>query len=316
MKRILVTGASGQIGSDLIEALGRRPAIDELVLVDLNPPEEMPEHASFEALDVREKGALDQLLREHDIDTVFHLASLLSAKGEQRPNMTWDVNMMGLKHVLDLAVEQQIKVFWPSSIAVFGPATPRAHTPQHTVLDPYTMYGITKVSGELLCRYYHRKYGVDVRSLRYPGIISHKTAPGGGTTDYAVEIFPAAVEDGSYTCFLKPKTRLPMMYMPDAVEATLALMDADPNRLSVHTSYNVAAVTFSPEELVDEVCKHLPTFTCAFEPDERQDIADSWPASIDDSAARRDWDWEPHYDLPALVEDMLTAVQHKHSMGV
>ena len=317
MKRILVTGASGQIGSDLSEALNRRSDTEELILTDLDPPKDMPHDAVFEKFDVRDRSALDNLLERHaPIDTVFHLASLLSAKGEKRPGMTWDVNMSGLQHILHGARDHGYTIFWPSSIAVFGPATPRAHTPQYTTLDPYTMYGVTKVSGELLCRYYYRKHGVDVRSIRYPGIISHKTAPGGGTTDYAVEIFSAAVEEGQYTCFLKPKTRLPMMYMPDAIKAALKLMDADAERITVRTSYNVAALSFSPEELVKEIAAHVPDFSCTYEPDERQDIADSWPASIDDGPARRDWRWEPQYDLPALVEDMVRAVREKQSVQV
>ncbi len=316
MERILITGANGQIGADLVDDLNGRAGIGELVLVDLTQPEDPPPGAQVEVLDVREKDKLGRLISSNEIDTVFHLASLLSARGEHQPDATWDVNMRGLKNVLELAAEQDCKVFWPSSIAVFGPATPRAHTPQYAALDPYTMYGVTKVSGEYLCRYYHHKHGVDVRSLRYPGIISHKRPPGGGTTDYAVDIFTSAVEEGTYKCFLKPKTRLPMMYMPDAVNAALALMEAERDRINVRTSYNIAAVSFAPEDIVAALQQHMPEFTCAYEPDERQSIADSWPASIDNSAARRDWGWHPSYDLPALVEDMLTAVRAKHSVGV
>ncbi len=308
MNRILVTGATGQIGSDLVDVLRRQHPPDHIVELDLKrPPERNGRMADrcFEVGDVRDREALDRIIRAHDVGTVYHLASLLSASGERQPDRTWDVNINGLKHVLDLAREHDLAVFWPSSIAVFGPNTPKENTPQQTVLDPDTMYGVTKRSGELLCRYYHKRFGVDVRSLRYPGLISYAAPPGGGTTDYAVEMFHAAVQDGAYTCYLRPDTRLPMMYMPDALAAVLALMNADAEGLSVRTSYNVGAFSFAAEELAAAIRQHVPGFEVTYAPDERQQIADSWPASIDDTPARTDWTWAPDFDLDAMTQDML-----------
>ncbi len=307
MNRILVTGANGQIGTDLVEALCALPSKPFLLATDLRPPPHQNGRGGvpFRALDVRDRGALLRLIEEYRIDTVMHLASLLSATGERDVDLAWSVNMDGLKHVLDAARIYGLRVFWPSSIAVFGPRTPRERAPQHTVLDPTTIYGVTKVSGELLCRYYFDRYGVDVRSLRYPGIISYKTPPGGGTTDYAVEIFHAALRDGAYTCFLKPGTRLPMMYMPDAIRATIELMQADPSRLSVRTSYNLGAFSFTAEELSKGIAARVPGFSCAYAPDERQAIADSWPNSIDDRAAKEDWGWQPAFTVPQMIEDMI-----------
>jgi nucleoside-diphosphate-sugar epimerase len=255
--------------------------------------------------DVRDRDALAEIISRHEVETVYHLASLLSATGEQHPDRAWDVNLGGLKNVLDLAQQRDLQVFWPSSIAVFGPSTPKQDTPQNTVLDPATMYGVTKRSGELLCQYYHRRYDLDVRSLRYPGLVSHKTAPGGGTTDYAVDMFVAAAEDRDYTCFLEPDARLPMMYMPDAIQATLDLMGSDSDALSVRDSYNIAALNFSPRDLAAAIQRHRPGFSCTYAPDERQEIADAWPSSVDDTAARSDWGWAPEYDLDAMTGDML-----------
>jgi nucleoside-diphosphate-sugar epimerase len=255
--------------------------------------------------DVRDRAALAEAVSTYDVDTIYHLASLLSATGEEHPDRTWDVNTGGLKHVLDLAREHDLRLFWPSSIAVFGPSTPKEHTPQQTVLDPTTMYGVTKRSGELLCRYYHRRFGVDVRSLRYPGLVSYKTEPGGGTTDYAVDMCAQAAAGRDYACFLRSDTRLPMMYMPDALRATLALMDADGDALTVRDSYNIGALSFTPQELAATLQEHVPSFTCTYEPDARQEIADNWPGSVDDQAARADWGWSPEYDLDAMAEDML-----------
>ncbi len=307
--RILVTGANGQIGSELVEALRQRHGPEQVVGLDLNPPPTAngPSAAApFEVMDVRDREALAGVLDRHEIGTIYHLASLLSATGEQHPDRAWDVNMSGLKNVLDLARRRPVDtVFWPSSIAVFGPTTPRDDTPQNTVLDPTTMYGVTKRSGELLCRYYHRRYDLDVRSLRYPGLLSYKTAPGGGTTDYAIDMLTRAAAGEDYTCFLEPDTRLPMMYMPDAIQGTLALMDADADALSVRDSYNAGALSFSPAELAAAIRARVPTFDCHYEPDERQRIAENWPSSVDDTAARTDWDWAPEYDLDALTEDML-----------
>ena len=308
MSHILVTGANGQIGSELVEVLRRRHGSSEVVRLDLKPPPTAngPSAGPFEVADVRDREALADVIARHRIDTIYHLASLLSATGEQRPDRTWDVNINGLKHVLDLAREHDLQVFWPSSIAVFGPSTPQQDAPQNTVLDPTTMYGVTKRSGELLCRYYHRRYDLDVRSLRYPGLISYKTVPGGGTTDYAVDMLARAAHGQDYTCFLEPDTRLPMMYMPDAIRATLALMAADAAALSVRDSYNAGALSFSPAELTAAIQAHVPGFACTYTPDERQQIADNWPASVDDTAARSDWGWAPEYDLNAMTEDMLS----------
>jgi nucleoside-diphosphate-sugar epimerase len=309
MSHVLVTGANGQIGSELVEVLRERHGAQQVVRLDLQPPPTPNGQsitAPFEEVDVRNREALTEVITAHDVDVVYHLASLLSATGEKHPDRAWDVNMEGLKNVLDLARQHDLQVFWPSSIAVFGPSTPTTDTPQNTVLDPATMYGVTKRSGELLCQYYHRRYGLDVRSLRYPGLISYKTAPGGGTTDYAVDMYKQAAEGHDYTCFLERDARLPMMYMPDAIRATLDLMAADGEALSVRDSYNVAAFSFSPEDLAASLRRHVPGFSCSYEPDERQRIADAWPSTVDDSAARTDWNWAPEYDLDAMTEDMLS----------
>jgi nucleoside-diphosphate-sugar epimerase len=311
MGRILVTGANGQIGSDLVKALQMEVGRHEVVSSDLRPPPQWDDNGSIHhvILDVLDKEDLDRVVEENDIDTIYHLASLLSVSGEKNLDLAWDVNLNGLKNVLDVARQHDSRVFWPSSIAVFGPDTPRNLAPQTTVLDPRTVYGITKVSGELLCRYYHDKFGLDVRSLRYPGIIGFNAPPGGGTTDYAVEIFLAAAAGDSYTCFVGPETRLPMMYMPDAVKAAWELMSADSSRITVRTSYNVSAVSFSVEEVAEEIRRHIPGFQVSYVPDQRQAIADTWPEDIDDSIARRDWGWRHEHDLPDLVEDMLAHVK-------
>jgi nucleoside-diphosphate-sugar epimerase len=308
MTSILVTGAHGQIGSELVEVLRTQENVDQVVGLDLNPPSATDGRASsgpFVCADVRNHGVLADTLDEYDVDVVYHLASLLSATGEKKPDRAWNVNMTGLRNLLDLARKRSLKLFWPSSIAVFGPSTPKTDTPQQTVLDPSTMYGVTKRSGELLCQYHHRRYGTDVRSLRYPGLVSHKTPPGGGTTDYTVDLLAAAARRENYTCFLERDTRLPMMYMPDALQATLDLMAAPPDALSVRDSYNIGALSFSPEELVDAVRRHVPDFSCQYDPDERQKIADAWPSSIDDERARADWGWEPGAGLEDMVEDMI-----------
>ena len=316
-KRILVTGAAGQIGSELAQLLRSTYGNGSVVVSDIvaiSGP--LAESGPTERLDITDGPALGALLRKHKIDTVYHLAALLSATGEKTPQKAWDININGLYNVLEAARELGLaRVFSPSSIAVFGPATPRENTPQDTVLDPKTMYGVTKVAGELLCDYYVQKYGLDVRGCRYPGIISHQTLPGGGTTDYAVAIYYAAVKSGRYTCFLREETRLPMMYMPDCLKCTLDLMRADFAGLKHHSNFNVSAMSFSADELAAEIRKRIPSFVCDYRPDFRQAIADSWPASIDDSAARREWGWRPAYDLARMTDDMLSALTKRHAAG-
>jgi nucleoside-diphosphate-sugar epimerase len=316
-KRIMMTGAAGQIGSELAQALRKKHGAGNVLVTDLvRPPAELTGAGPFELLDVTDRRALDGLIGKYAIDTVYHLAALLSATGEKNPQKAWDVNMNGLYNVLETARERGlVRVFSPSSIAVFGPATPRNNTPQDTVLDPTTMYGVTKVAGEMLCDYYVRKYGLDVRGCRYPGIISHQTLPGGGTTDYAVAIYYEAVKYGRYTCFLREDTRLPMMYMPDCLKCTLDVMEADFGKLKHHSNFNVTAMSFSAGELTAEIRKHIPSFECRYEPDFRQAIADSWPASIDDAAARREWGWKPDYDLAAMTVDMLAALAKRQAAG-
>jgi nucleoside-diphosphate-sugar epimerase len=304
MATTLVTGAAGQIGTDLVRALRARDGADAVVATDLAPAPEAWGDGPSETLDVTDRDAIRRLVETHRVDTVYHLASLLSATGERKPAAAWEVNVNGLRHVLEAARERRLRVFWPSSIAVFGPTTPRV-APQRTVLEPSTIYGVTKVTGELLCQYYHAKHGVDVRSVRYPGLISYTTPPGGGTTDFAVAIFHAAAAGEPYTCFVGPQTRLPMMYMPDALTGTLSLMDAPAAGLSVRTSYNLGALSFTAGELAEAISRRVPGFEVIYAPDYRQAIADSWPAAVDDSAARSDWGWAPAYGLDEMVDDML-----------
>jgi len=311
---ILVTGAKGQIGSDLTAALRQRYGAEAVLETDLQaaPVNSAGEHAPlYRTLDVTDKERLEELIASHQVDTIYHLASLLSARGEDNPDQCWRINIDGLRNVLDAARRHGIRVFWPSSIAVFGKHAPRVDTPQYTVLQPSTMYGVTKVAGELLCQYYAERFQVDVRSLRLPGIISYTANAGGGTTDYAVEIFREALTTGRYTCFVRPDTRLPMMYMPDTIRAMLELMEADSEAITVRTSYNLAGFSFTAGELAEEIRRHLPTFECQFVPDFRQEIADTWPVSIDDSQARQDWGWKAEFDLPAIVSDMLTNLRER-----
>lgn len=314
MRKILVTGAFGQIGSELVPALMAKYGQENVIAVGHHSVPKDYEGIVETVADITDKSALEQLIKKHNIGIVYHLVSLLSAKGEVDPTLTWHINMDGLKHVLDLAVAYKLQVFWPSSIAAFGPTTPRDNTPQQTVLEPTTMYGVTKVAGENLCHYYYQKYGVDVRSVRYPGIISWKAEPGGGTTDYAVAIFYEGLKTGRYTCFVGPETVLPMMYMDDAVKATMQLMEADPAKLTVRTSYNLAAISFSAVELAIEINKLLPV-TVTYQPDHRQKIADSWPKSIDDSVARADWGWSHAFDLQQMTAEMLKQLRHKFGMS-
>jgi nucleoside-diphosphate-sugar epimerase len=303
--RILVIGANGQIGTELTEELVRRLGRDAVVTGDV-APEGRVRGAWHEQLDCTDIGALTQAVERHGITQVYHLAAALSARGEKHPMWAWDLNMKGLLNVLEVARSHRLeRVFWPSSIAAFGPTTPREATPQKTVMEPTTVYGISKVAGEGWCDWYWRNHGVDVRCLRYPGLISWKTPPGGGTTDYAVEIFHAALEDGRYTSFLREDTALPMMYMPDAIRATLELMDVPAGALKERHGYNLAAFSVTPRAIADAIACRIPGFTLECEPDFRQAIADSWPRSIDDAAARRDWGWREAYDLQAMVDDML-----------
>jgi nucleoside-diphosphate-sugar epimerase len=304
--KILVIGAGGQLGSELTQGLWSRYGKEEVIATDIKEPQGILSQGNFERLDVLNQNQLSDFIRKNRITQIYHLAAVLSATGEQNPAFTWHVNMDGLLHVLNAAVEFKIeKVYWPSSIAVFGPNTPRQRTPQHTVNDPTTIYGISKLAGERWCDWYHRKHDVDVRSLRYPGLIGYKSKPGGGTTDYAVDIFFKAVEEKKYVCFLKPDSYLPMMYMDDAVKATLDLMEAPAERITIRSSYNVAAISFCPAEIAAEIKRHVPDFTISYQPDFRQGIADSWPDSIDDSIARKDWGWQHQFDLAKLTSEIL-----------
>ncbi len=312
-EKAIVTGATGQIGSELVMELRSRHGGENVVAVGhrRKPSDKVLNTGPYESIDVSDKASIEKAVREYSIDTIYHLAALLSATGEQDPQLAWEVNTNSLYYILEIAREQKLKVFWPSSIAVFGPATPRQYTPQDTVLVPTTMYGVSKVAGELLCNYYFTKYGLDVRSVRYPGIISAETLPGGGTTDYAVEIFYEAIRRQQYTCFVRADTVLPMMYMPDCLKATLDLMRADQSRVKCRTSYNIAGISFSAAELVDEIRRHIPGLQVSYKPDFRQKIADSWPMTVDDSAARRDWSWKPAYDLCAMTKDMIERLSKK-----
>ena len=309
-KKILVTGVLGQIGSELVPKLWDRYGKENVIALDYSSPPEDYDGVILKG-DVRDEERMRDLWMKYEFDEVYHLASLLSATGEKRPDLAWDVNMCGLKIILDLAKEHDTRVFWASSIAVFGPNSPKERTPQHTVLEPITIYGVTKVSGELLCQYYHEKYGLDVRSLRYPGLISWKEKPGGGTTDYAVEMFYKAIKGEKYTCFVREDTRLPMMYMGDAIRGTLELMEIDEEDITIRTSYNHSALSFTAADLVEELQNYYPDFEVEYEPDERQKNADSWPDSIDDSKARRDWNWEHEYDLERIVKVMLENLEKK-----
>lgn len=313
MKKILVTGAFGQIGSELVPALQNKYGKENVVAVGHST---IPENFDgiLEKADTRDKEVLKNIIQKYNINVIYHLVSLLSVKGEIDPSVTWDINMNGLKNVLDLGVEFGIQIFWPSSIAAFGPSTPRTDTPQHTVLEPTTIYGVTKYAGEGLCKYYNIKYGLDVRSVRYPGIISWKTPPGGGTTDYAVAIFYDGLQKGEYECFVGPETTLPMMYIDDAVKATIDLMEAESSQITIRNSYNLTAISFKAEELAQELKKHIPDLKVTYKPDARQKIADSWPMTIDDSDARKDWGWKHDFDLSRMTEDMVINLKKKFRM--
>jgi nucleoside-diphosphate-sugar epimerase len=302
---ILVIGSSGQIGTELVNRLREIHGESKVIAADLNIPAEKG-NGPFEQLNVLDNSRLSELFSTYQVSEVYLLAAMLSATGEKNPLKAWDLNMNGLLNLLEAAREGKFqKLYWPSSIAVFGPTTPKVNTPQLTIAEPSTVYGISKLAGERWCEYYHNKYGIDVRSLRYPGLIGWKSAPGGGTTDYAVHIFHEALEKGHYTSFLDKGTTLPMMYMSDGIDATIQIMQAPSDKISIRSSYNLAGMSFAPEDIADEIRKHISDFKMDYAPDFRQQIAESWPSIIDDTAAREDWGWMPKFDLPAMTNDML-----------
>jgi len=318
-RRILVTGALGQIGSELTLGLKERYGADNVIATDIQPDakKKLSNDVTFETLDVLKPDRISSAVRKHRIDAIYHLAALLSAVAEKKPRDAWDINMGGLLNVLDAAKENRCSVFFPSSIGAFGPSTPQDGTPQDTIQRPTSMYGVTKVAGELLCDYYAAQSGVDVRGVRFPGIISNGTPPGGGTTDYAVEIFYEAIKNRTYTCFLKEGTSLDMMYMPDAITAAIGVMEADPSRLKHRNSFNVTAMHFTPEMLAAEIAKHIDGFTMKYRVDPvRQRIADSWPNYMDDGAAREEWGWKPDFDLASMTADMIRVLREKHKHGL
>ncbi len=305
-EKILVIGAGGQLGTELIQGFWKVYGKDRIIATDIKEPQGILAQGNFELLDVMKPKQLQALLQKNKFTQLYHLAAVLSASGEKNPKSAWRLNMESLIHVLDEAVASKIeKVYWPSSIAVFGPSTPKDHTPQDTIMDPVTIYGISKQAGERWCEWYWRRYGLDVRSLRYPGLIGYKAQPGGGTTDYAVEIFLAALKEKKYECFLKRDAYLPMMYMEDAVKATIDLMETPAERIKVRSAYNISAMSFCPAEIAAAITKHIPEFQITYRPDFRQEIADTWPNSIDDSRARGDWGWKPEFDLQEMTTDIL-----------
>ena len=315
-EKILIIGASGQLGTELVDALRNIYGASSVVASDIRKSDNpVFETGPFETLDILDLAKWKDILQRHQPTQVYHLAALLSATAEQNPEFAWKLNMQGLFHVLDAAREEGSsigRVYWPSSIAAFGPNTPRFDTPQYGPMDPTTVYGISKYAGELYIQYYFQRYGVDTRSLRYPGLIGHKSDPGGGTTDYAVGIYHDALKGEVHDCFLKEGTILPMLYMPDAVKATLDVMHADPEKIKMRMSYNLAGMSFAPEEIADSIKEHIPDFQIAYNPDYRQAIADTWPAVIDDSLAREHWGWKPEYDLAAMTKDMLENIAPRY----
>ena len=318
MRKILVTGAVGQIGSELTMALRKKYGNDNVLACGrkTKPSETLRNSGPFEFIDIAKRETVEKVVKDYDIDTIYNMAAILSAAGEEHPILCWNVNINGLYNILEIAHEYKMnRIFVPSSIAVFGPETPRKNTPQETVLKPRTMYGVTKVAGELLGDYYFKKFGIDIRGIRYPGIISSETLPGGGTTDYAVEIFYEAIKNKNYTCFVKKDTVLPMMYMPDCIKATIDLMESDVSKLNHHCDFNLASMSFSAGELAAEIKKHIHEFKCDYKPDFRQAIADSWPQSIDDTAARKEWDWKPSYNLVSMTKDMLKKLGKRYTEG-
>jgi nucleoside-diphosphate-sugar epimerase len=319
MKKILVIGAAGQIGSELTLELRKIYGGENVIAGEIkdSASDKVMESGPFVKVDITDRNSIASVVKKYNIDAIISMAAILSACGEENPLLAWNVNMNGFLNVLEVAREFKLKqVFNPSSIAAFGPSTPRDNTPQETILKPTSMYGVTKVAGELLADYYVKKFGLDVRGLRYPGIISNETLPGGGTTDYAVAIYYEAIKHGKYTCFLKEDTMLPMMYMPDCLKATLDLFHADYSKLKHHSDFNLAAMSFTPKTLAESIKKYIPEFTIDYKIDFRQAIADSWPRSIDDSAAREEWGWKPSYDLDAMTADMLKVLGEKHKLGL
>ena len=316
MNRILVTGAMGQIGAELTQALRERYGADNVIASDVKSPEKGSE-GPLEYLDVTSQKAVSAIIEKHKIDAIFHLAAILSASGEENPQLCWHVNVQGIYQILEAAREHRVRrVICPSSIAVFGPETPRLNTPLETILRPTTMYGVTKVTGELLGNYYFRRFGLDVRGIRYPGVISSEVLPHGGTTDYAVEIFYDAVKHRRYTCFLEANTVLPMIYMPDVISGTIRLAEADVSSLRHHADFNIAGFSIAPKDLAEEIKKFIPDFEITYAPDHRQSLAESWPQSIDDSAAREEWGWQPRYDLHTMASDMLTKLAGRYQQSL
>ena len=313
-KSILILGACGQIGTELTLALRELYGNEQVVASDIREgADSLMNSGPFELLDATNYEAIEDVIMYHEIEEVYLMAAMLSATAEKFPERAWNLNMNSLFNVLNLAKERKIeKVFWPSSIAVFGPNTPKDNTPQSTIMEPSTVYGISKQSGERWCSYYYHKFGVDVRSVRYPGLISWKTLPGGGTTDYAIEIYHEALEKGTYTCFLNEDVKLPMMFMDDAIRATIKLMDCNPEKISVRSSYNLAAMSFSPADISSSIKKHIPNFKVSYSPDFRQSIAETWPSSIDDSKAKEDWGWESKFDLENTTVEMLKHLPSKN----
>lgn len=313
-KKILIIGAGGQIGTELAETLRAQLGAEAVIASDVRESEVLSKGGPFRILNVMDKEAMYDLIRQEGVTEIYNLAALLSATGEKNPEFAWKLNMEGLLNSLEAVRELGLdKMFWPSSIAVFGPTTPRHQTPQTTVMEPSTVYGISKLAGERWCEYYFKRYGTDVRSIRYPGLISYKSPPGGGTTDYAVEIFHEAVKTNAYTSFLGPDSALPMMYMPDAIRATIELMDAPKEKIGIRSSYNLGGISFTPAEIAAKIAEKQPGFQISYAPDFRQAIADSWPASIDDARATQDWGWKMDYDLNAMVEDMLHHIGQQYS---
>ena len=308
ISKTLIIGACGQIGSELTYKLRSELGAENVIASDIKESNiKLVNSGPFEIIDAKNEQQIKDCVLKHNVDTVYLMAALLSATGEKFPQKAWNLNTTSLLHVLNLAKDKIIsKVFWPSSIAVFGPSTPKINTPQSTIMEPTTVYGITKQVGERWCEYYFNNYGVDVRSIRYPGIITWKTLPGGGTTDYAIDIFHKAISDGHYDCFLSEDTALPMMFMDDAVKATLDIMNANSNDVKIRSSYNLSAISFTPKQLAAEIVKQIPEFTISYNPDFRQKIANSWPNSLDDSSARQDWNWNHSFDLEAITKEMLT----------